>query len=374
MKVIELNPDDRRQVKQFLQLPFYLYKDTPQWVPPLSIDAKRPLDRKRFPFYRHSEAAFYLAYNNQGEPAGRLAVLNNRRYNDFNHEKTAFFCFFECENDQEVAGCLFERAFAWAKNQGLDRMVGPKGFTPFDGLGMLVKGFEHRPAFGIPYNLAYYPDLIESQGFTSQGEIVSGYLESSMQFPEKIQRASELIQKRRGLRIARYRTRSELRSLVPHLQRLYNDSMEGTSGNVPLTDEEVKQLADQLIWFANPRLIKIIFKDDEPVGFLFAYPDISAALQRTSGRLFPFGWIDMLLELKRTKWVNINGAGIVEKYRGLGGTAILFSEMYQSVVEGKFLYGDLVQIGAENDNMQRELEGLGINFYKTHRMYNKPLM
>ena len=112
-------------------------------------------------------------------------------------------------------------------------------------------------------------------------------------------------------------------------------------------------------------------KDDDPVGFLFAYPDISAALQRTHGHLFPFGWLDMLLELKRTKWININGAGILGKYRGLGGTAILFSEMYKSVAESRYRYADVVQIGVENDKMQRELTDLGINFYKTHRLYQR---
>ncbi len=105
-------------------------------------------------------------------------------------------------------------------------------------------------------------------------------------------------------------------------------------------------MARQLLWFANPRLIKILMKGDEPVGFLFAYPDISAALQRTRGRMWPLGWADLLLEMRRTRWVNINGAAIVERYRGLGGTAILFSEMQRSIVEGGFLHADLVQVGA----------------------------
>jgi hypothetical protein len=140
-----------------------------------------------------------------------------------------------------------------------------------------------------------------------------------------------------------------------------------------LTAEDVKGIADQMLWFADPRLIKIVMKGDEPVGFLFAYPDISAALQRTGGQLFPWGWFHLWRELRRTRWININGAGIIEQYRGLGGTAILFSEMYKSVVEGGYLYADLVQIGVENDRMQRELEGLGIDFYKTHRMYRRQL-
>jgi hypothetical protein len=109
------------------------------------------------------------------------------------------------------------------------------------------------------------------------------------------------------------------------------------------------------------------------VGFVFAYPDISAALQRTRGRLLPFGWADMLLELRRTKWVNLNGAGIIEKYRGLGGTAILFDEMAKSLRDGDFEHADVVQVGVENDRMQRELRDLGFDFYKMHRMYEKDI-
>jgi hypothetical protein len=117
-------------------------------------------------------------------------------------------------------------------------------------------------------------------------------------------------------------------------------------------------------------MIKIIAKEGEPVGFLLAYPDISAAIQRMKGRMLPFGWIDMLLELRRTPWINVNGAGILEEYRGLGGTAILFSEMYKSAAgHGQYRYADLVQVGTQNDEMQREMQNFGIKIYKKHRVY-----
>ena len=228
---------------------------------------------------------------------------------------------------------------------------------------------------GISFNLVTVlcAALIEAAGFTSTGDVVSGYLNAHANFPERIRQVAKLVQERRGLRIVRFKSRRDLRTLVPRLRDLYNASIEGTAGNVPLTDDEVKTLADQLLWFADPRLIKIVMKGEQLVGYLFAYPDISAAIQRTRGRIFPIGWIDLLLEMRRTKWININGAGIIEKYRGLGGTALLFSEMHQSVIEGKFVHADIVQIGADNDKMQREMRDLGIDFYKTHRMYSRNL-
>ena len=372
MEIIEVDTRVRQQVRMFLDLPFRLYCHIPQWVPPFASDARRMLDRRRHPFFQHSDAAFYLALEGR-RAVGRLAVLDNRNYNVFNHTATAFFYLFDCENDTHISSCLFDAAFCWARARGLSQIEGSRGFTALDGLGLLIKGFEHRPALGIPYNLPYYPALVEAAGFQGTGDVLSGYLSAYTPFPERIHRVAELVQKRRGLQVVRCRTRRDLRALAPRLRELYNTSIQNTIGNVPVTEDEVRIIVAQILAFADPRLIKVVMKGDELVGYLFAYPDVSAALQRCKGRLFPFGWIDLLLELKRTKWVNINGAGIVEKHRGLGGTALLFSEMRKSIIESGFEHADVVQIGADNEDMQRELRDLGIDFYKAHRMYRRPL-
>lgn len=376
MYITQLDLSNKRQARDFLDLPFFIYRDIPQWAPPLRMDERLRLDPKRFPFYKHSHAAFFLAYPDarQMRPIGRLAVLDNRNYNDYNRESTAFFYLFECEDNLDAATGLFEAAFAWARSRGLTKMLGPKGFTPMDGFGLLVKGFERRPAFGQPYNPNYYIALVEAQGFQPHREAVSGHLDETINFPPRIHELAERVASRRGLRIARYEKRSDLRALVPQLKDLYNNALRGTAGNAPLTDDEVKTLADQLLWFADPKLIKIVMKGDQPVGFLLAYPDVSAALQKTRGRLFPFGWLTLLRELKRTDFLNINGAGLIPEYRGSGGTAILYSEMFKSVVEsGQFRRAEVVQIGVENENMQREMENFGVDFYKTHRVYLREL-
>jgi hypothetical protein len=376
MDIIQFNPPDKKLVRAFMDLPFQIYKDTHQWVPSLQMDERSRFDIKKYPFYKHSEAAFFLAWSGD-KVIGRLAVLNNRLYNDYNQEKTAFFYLFECENDPDAASSLFEAAISWVRSQGLNKIVGPKGFTALDGFGLLVNGFEHRPAMGIPYNPPYYSMLLEGIGFTTVSESVSGYLGASMNFPDRIHELSDRIQIRRGLTVARFTNRNELKSLIPQLKNLYNGALEGIEGGTPLTDDDVKGLAAQILWFADPALIKIVQKTDpnspgnnQMVGFLLAYPDISAALQKTRGRLYPFGWLSILRELKTTDWININGAGLIKEYQGLGGTAILFSEMQKSVVEsGQFHHADIVQIGLENQKMRREMEKFGITFYKTHRIY-----
>ncbi len=375
IRVVEVDTADRAQVRLFLDLPFRIYRDVSQWVPPLAGDAARQLDRKRHPFFRHSEAAFFLAYCG-AQVCGRVCVLDNCNYNDFNASRTAHFFLFECEDDLAASEALFTAACAWARRRGLDRIEGPKGMTALDGLGLLVAGFEHRPALGIPYNRDYYPKLVEAAGFVAKNDIVSGYLDprtlNTAAF-ERIERVAERVRQRRGLRVACFTSRRELRRAVPALLELYNGSLGRAEGNVPFTPDEARAMADQIIWFADPRLIKLVCKAGSPVGFLLAYPDISEAIQRVRGRLWPLGWFRLWRALKSTKWVNVNGMGILAEHRGGGGTAVLFSEMRRSIVEGGFEHADLVQIGVENAKMQREMRDLGIVFYKTHRMYEQML-
>lgn len=373
MHIVEINTRDHKQAKEFLDFPFFVYQSCPQWVPMLETDAKKLLDRDRFSYYMESDAAFFMVYGEKGEALGRIAVLDNQRYNRYNQTNSAFFYLFEVLENFDAAEVLFKAAIDWARSRGLNEIVGPKGFSPLNGLGMLVRGFEHRPALGIPYNLEYYPDFVERLGFKTDREVVSGYLGRQHELPEKVALIAEKLQKRWGFKVKRFNSRSDLRKMLPFLKGLYNGSLVGTSGNAPLTDEEVKEMADQILWFSDPGLIKILYKDDQPVGFLMAYPDISAAIQKTKGRLWPFGWLSILREFQRTEWININGAGIVAEFRGLGGTALLFNEMAQSVKNGRYQHADLVQIGTENEKMQREVSEIGIDFYKAHRIYRREI-
>ncbi len=373
MEIIQIDPTNRRQTRLFLDLPFRIYRHTPQWVPPLASDAALVLDRRRYPFYEHSEAAFYLAM--EGERAvGRIAAIDNRNFNEFHKSETGFFYLFECEDNREAALGLFEAACAWARGRGLKKMWGPKGFTALDGLGLLVKGFEYPPATGIPYNPPYYEQLVEAAGFKPFDDDVSGFLDArTYRFPDKIHELSARVMERRGLRIARFRTKDELRAIIPSLRELYNNSLGENFDQVPLTEGEMKLLSEQILAVADPKLVKIIMKDNQPVGFLLAYPNITAALRRTRGKLFPFGWIDLLLELKRTRTIDVNGAGILKEYQGLGGPAILFSEMHKSVMEGRFHYAELVQVSVHNSKMQLAMRDLGLDFRKVHRVYEKEL-
>jgi hypothetical protein len=204
MPIVEINTQNSRQVKEFLNLPFKIYADCPQWVPPLEMDARRMLNRRKHPFHHHSQAGFFLAQNDSGETLGRIAVLDNLHYNEYNHEKTAFFYLFECVDDLQISQGLFNAAFNWSVQRGLNLIKGPKGFTSLDGMGLLIQGFEYMPAMGIPYNLAYYQKLVEAFGFESDGDVVSGYLKPTYRLPEKVHLVAEKVRARLGLTIERF--------------------------------------------------------------------------------------------------------------------------------------------------------------------------
>lgn len=370
MQILSFEPENNRLRRQFIRLPFRLYRYNPNWVPPLMMDMRMVFNRRRNGFYRHGEAQFLLAVD-QNRPIGRLMLLHNQA----NTSHTAHFYYFESENNPEIAERLFEAGIKWARELGLQTIIGPKGMTPLDGLGLLVRGFEHRATFGMPYNPPHYPEFLQRCGFNQVREAESGYLDpTQFHLPDKVHRAAILVKERKGFRVLELSSPKDLRNAVGLLGQMYNAALTGTEGNAPLTGQDLRSMTTGLLWIAQPELVKLIMKDDQPVGFLLAYPDIAAGLRKTRGRILPFGWIRLLWEKSHSAWIDINGAGIAAEYRGLAATALLYSEMYKSVTaSGQFKHGEVIQIGTENQRMRAELRNLGIDFYKSHALFQLDL-
>ena len=370
MRLIHFEPGDKYWRKKFIRFPFDLYHNDPNWVPPLLLELRQIFNPRKHGFYQHGQAQFLLVVED-GVPVGRLVMLHNRGHDPQQEQTTGNFFLFETENNPDIAQILFDEGVKWAQDMGLKKIYGPKGMTPMDGLGLLVRGFEYRPAFGMPYNPAYYADFLRNYGFTQKIETESGYLKTSaFNLPEKIFKASELIQKRKGLQVFQMSSHYDLKRAISYLGETYNAALAGTEGNIPLSTRDLETMTQNLLWIAKPELIKIIMKDKKPVGFLLAYPDISRALQVTRGRLFPLGWLRVLWEKHHSEWLDINGIGIVEEFRGMAGTALLFSELYKSINSNdQFKHAEVIQIGTWNKRMRRELRGMGIDFYKKHAMF-----
>lgn len=371
LRVHKIGTDSRRDVKRFIDLPFRLYRDCPQWVPPLVDDVALMLNRRKYPFYEHSDADFFLA-ERAGRVVGRIAVLENRPYNAHWQSRTAFFYLFDAENDREAGQALFAEIEAWAAGRGLNKIVGAKGFLQGDGIGVLVEGFEHHPAVGIPYNYPYYAELIEAAGYRYQRDFLSAYLPGHTQLPERLLAIAEKMKERRGFSIKTFATKKELRAWIPAIVQTYNDTFVGNWEFNPVTPRESKVIGERLLAIADPKLIKLVMKGDTIAGFLFGFPDISEGIRRAGGRLWPFGWFWLLRDFKRTKWLNLNGAGILAPYRGLGVNAILYAEMQETMAAGNFDHADLVQM-EEHVLTLADTATAGGKVYKKHRIYEKEL-
>lgn len=375
LRVDKIDTNDKASVRRFVSILFRLYENHPQWVPPILMEAETQLNKSKHPFYEHSDADFFIA-TRDGRDVGRVAAIENKRFNQYHKTKQAQFYLFDCEDDQEVANALFERVIDWAKGRSLDRLVGPKGFGALDGYGIQVEGFEHRQIMSMMnYNYPYYVRLVENLGFTKEVDFVSCYMsKDTFHLPERVYRIVDRVKSRNNLDVHRFETKKDLRAWAKKIGKLYNDSFINNWEYYPLTDREIQYLLENILTIADPRLIKIITHNDDAIGFLFGFPDLSAAFQRAKGHLFPFGAIDiLLLEPKRTKWVSLNGAGVLPEYQGVGGNALLYIEMEKTLHDFNFEHADLTQVAETAVQMRHDLENVGGKAYKNHRVYQKQI-
>lgn len=374
LTIEKVNTNDKSQVHRFVEIPYRLYAGHPQWVPPLRSDIAVMLNRDRHPFYEHSDADFFLAVHDK-RTVGRIAVMENRPYNDYHNTRKAQFYLFECEDDQEAANALFEQAFAWARARDLDQIIGPKGFGILDGYGVLVDGYEHRQMMTMMnYNYAYYPHLLEAAGFEKEVDFVSCYLNrETFKMPDRIHRIAERVKKRGSLEVKQFKNRRELRSWEGRIREAYNRAFVNNWEFAPITAKEAHFVMKNAIGLSDPRLIKVIVHGEEMVGFLFGFPDISAALQRAKGHLTPWALVDLMREMQRTDWLALNGAGLVPEFHGIGGNALLYAEMENTIQAYHFKHIDLTQVAETAVQMRHDLVNIGGTMYKNHRVYRRAL-
>jgi hypothetical protein len=364
----------KAQARRFITIPYRLYANHPQWVPPFIADVEMQINRQKHPYYEHSVAEFFIA-TRDGRDVGRIAALENTRFNKYHGTRQAQFYLFECEDDQEVANALFEQVFEWARSRKLDHVVGPKGFGALDGYGILVEGYEHRQMMNMMnYNYPYYVRLVESLGFLKEVDFLSCYLSRDVfHLPERLHRIAERVHQRGKLQVQRFTKKSDLRAWANRIGEAYNKAFVNNWEYYPLTDREIQFILKNILMVADPRLIKIITYEEQAVGFLFGFPDLSAAMQRAKGHLTPFSLVDLLLEMRRTKWVSMNGAGVLPEYQGRGGNALLYTEMENTLNDFNFEHADLTQVAETTVQMRSDLVNVGGKPYKNHRVFGKKI-
>lgn len=369
-----IDPNSKSDINLWVDFPFRMYHNHPYWVPLLKNGIKKLLNKNLHPYYRHSDADF-LVVEDSNSVLARVCVMENTRYNQYHDEKAAFIGYFDVVEEIDAARLIFNRVFEWASERGLDTIYGPKGLLGAAAGGVLVEGFEYRAAIDIPYNFPYYDNFLKDSGFEKYRDTLSGFIHRKEEgnVPERVIKIAERMAQRGGFYAKSFKTKAEMRRFVPAIGDLHKKAFMDIPGYYPLTDEEFAWMAEDLISISDPKLIKLVMKEDQVVGFVFAYPDISGGLQKANGSLFPLGWWHILRAQKQTDWAILNGVGILPEYQGRGANAILYLELARTLLQSRFNHGDLVQVGEENYRSMQDQLTFGVKWTKKHRVYIKKL-
>ncbi|MBP8996772.1 MAG: hypothetical protein KBG10_00635 [Anaerolineaceae bacterium] len=371
MEIRKLEKGNAEDIKLFKQLPTRIYQGNRFWVPPLPGEIESVLGLNKHPFYAHSEADFFIA-EDKGNCLGRIAVLHNRNFCEYHQVKTGFFYFFESIEDSNVANRLFNTAEDWCRERGLTQLMGPRGFLRSNGMGLLVEGFDQLPAVGIPYNPPYYKELIEASGFIKSHDHLSGYLDHHPD--SKIHLIAAKVLSRGNFRVLSFKKKDQLLEWLPLIEDTQKKAFAANPNEYPSSPEELALQAQNILAITDPKFIKIILHQNDVAGFIIAYPNLNQALIRCKGKLFPFGWMFLLHEKQHPTILDINGVGLLPQYQGLGGNALLYSELDKVVtLSRRIKRAEIVQVDERNLRSMSDLEALGIRFSKIHRTYSKAL-
>lgn len=372
MHVSRVNPNSPSDVKQFIEFPFWLYRDSSNWVPPLVSGEYQLFDQGKHPFYQHSTAQFYLAHR-ENEVVGRIAVLHNRNYNRYHDSTDAQFGYFECVDDEETAQALFDAAFTWTRRQGLDGIIGPKGLLGGEGAGILVDGFDLRPPLGVSYHAPYYCNLIRNAGFIKDTDFLTATVDTSYRLPDRVRQIAAYAQQRRGYWVKRFSSTSEARVWVDRVLTAHQKAFGGNKTYYPPTPAETSMLVDTLLRVLDLTASRLIMVGDEIIGFVLGVRDVSAGLQRARGRMWPIGWFHLLRELRSTQLLNLNGLGLLPGYRGVGADAVLLATLEEALRATNYKQAYLVQTEESNSAMVTEVLRLGVTWRQRHRSYRRIL-
>ena len=360
----------KRDRKEFLALPYRLYRDHPTWVPPLRMADAAMMNRKKNPFFAHAEVEHFLARRG-GRVVGRIAAIENRLHNEFHGDRLGFFGWFDVEPDPEAARALVAAASSWCAARGLVAMRGPVNYSTNDVCGALVDGFEHRPMLMMPYNRADYDALLKGAGLVPVKDLLAYLIPCANPPPDRFVRICNRALERGGytLRdIDMKRRAEEFRTI----QKIYNAAWAQNWGFVPITDAEFQHAAKDLAMLVDPRVFFFVEKDGVPVAFIGPVPDLNEALVGLDGRLFPFGLVKLLARKKRIKNVRVMLLGVLPEARGKGVDAAIFVRAMQRTHEVGYVYAEASWVLEDNHRMRNDIELSGGKITKRYRIYEAP--
>lgn len=364
--------ESKKALRDFIKLPWKIYAGDPNWVPPLIIDMKKILDKKKNPFFEHSDAELFLAQKD-GETVGRIAAILNNNHNKFHNEKVGFFGFFESIDDRNVADALMMAAEKWVKARGMTHLRGPMNFSTNDPCGMLCEGFDSPPVLLMTYNPPYYPTLIENLGLIKIKDLYAYYFDHTMPMPERFKAFAKKTLDDDSITLRTINLK-DFDNEVKKVQTIYNDAWQANWGFVPMTAAELAHMAKDLKPIVDPDIVFFAEVKGEIAGFSLALPDYNEILKDINGRLLPFGIFKLLLNRKKIKRVRVITLGVRQKFQKKRGLAPTFYyETYRRGTEKGYAIGEFSWILDDNVLMNRALEGLGARLYKKYAIYEKAI-
>ena len=362
-----LRVGDRTSRKQFLELPYRLYRQYPNWVPPLRVAQKELFDRDKHPFYANASAEFLLARRG-GRVTGRVAAILDRNHNRFQGEQAAFFGFFECEDHQETANALLGAARDWAAGQGARVFRGPVNPSTNYECGLLVDGFGSPPVIMMTYNPPYYERLIEGAGLRKAKDLYAYISSTRAVAAEKVERVADRVLAAKAVRV-RPIDLKRFGEDVEKVWTVYNAAWARNWGFVPMTREEFLLSAKEMKQILDPQLVLLGEVGGRVVGFALALPDFNVALRRAKGRLFPFGLLQILYYGRLITNMRVLALGVVEEYRTAGVAAAFYAALIRNGRRRGYDLCEMSWILEDNVLMNRSLEAMGARRYKTYRIY-----
>ncbi len=361
----------RSDITDFIELPWQIYKDYPLWAPPLKSHMRRLLNPSKHPFWKFSERELYLVRRGS-ETVGRIAAIVDGNYNEYHREKMAAWGFFECRNDQEAARALFKAAEDRAREKGMTFLRGPLNPSMNYECGMLIEGFEQAPTLMMPYNPPYYADLIESNGFEKEKDLITIRFEEWDQPSQRLERLARRMRRNNRLTI-RTLNMKDLAGEMKLINEIFRECWAGNWGFVPMTDDELAESVRDLPKIADPDLIFFPYYEGEPAGVSMLLPDANPLLKRLNGKLGLLGLLKIGIYRKEITGVRGVLFGMRKRYQRLGVSIVCWDYGYRKWREKGYKYFEMGWNLEDNRAINQFDTEIGGTVNKRYRIYRKDL-
>lgn len=361
--------NNKKDLNEFIDLPWHLYKNDPLWVPPLKMAVKDLLNPKH-PYYETAKGKFWIAYKN-GVAVGRIAAYVNDEHIKFHNEKIGFFGFYECIEDQEVSDSLFKAAEEYLKTEGMTKVQGPYNPSTNYECGTLIDGFDDPPQIMMTYNPKYHQGLIEANRYSKAKDLLAYKRNLRQELPEVISKISDRMEKRQKISY-RPANKKKWDQEVELMLDIYNSAWEKNWGFIPMTPAEFRHTAKDLKSVVDTNLVIFVEIDGKTAGFAVALPDFNQVLKEIpSGKLFPTGIFKVLRASKYINRMRVITLGLKEEYRKMGLETLIYKKLSENS-QPKYSEAEMSWILEDNLMMNKPLIRLG-EVYKTYRIFEKEL-